>query len=209
MKKQSPTSNFKLVTTSPSAISRIGIISGRASAAIIGAALPKIESAPQKQQIKLTSKLTKIISSKRSGLISEDVMMIGTQQISQFANIFAAIKISKFSQEIKICSLAPDSKSFFRNSAEEKIRQESRENKIMTKLSWPCESKEKLERKIRKNKKLAKIRESWRKLILSSWKMMMKNIGTKFVLILADPATSAGLRSLSAHLRLFTPKEGV
>jgi hypothetical protein len=61
--------------------------------------------------------------------------MIGKQQTSQLASIFAAMKLSKFSQEIKICSLAPDSKSFFKNSAEEKIKQESRENKIMTKLS--------------------------------------------------------------------------
>jgi hypothetical protein len=56
---------------------------------------------------------------------------IGKQLISQFASILAKVKISKLSQEFKICSIVPSSKSFFKNSAEEKIKQESSENQII------------------------------------------------------------------------------
>jgi hypothetical protein len=56
---------------------------------------------------------------------------IGKQQTSQFPNIFAKIKVSKFSTEVKICSIVPSSKSFFKNSAAEKIKQERRENQII------------------------------------------------------------------------------
>jgi len=114
------------------AINKVGIISGKARAAIIGAIFPKIESEPQKQQIKFTNKLTSRAVIKKSGLIIVTTTRIGAAQTSQLANIFAAIKTSKFGQEIKICSLAPDSKSFFKNSAEEKIRQEISENKMIT-----------------------------------------------------------------------------
>jgi hypothetical protein len=56
---------------------------------------------------------------------------IGKQFTSQLESIFAKVKISKLSQEFKICSIVPSSKSFFKNSAEEKIKQESRENQII------------------------------------------------------------------------------
>jgi hypothetical protein len=130
-KKHNPPSIFKLELTSPRAINKTGIISGKASAAIIGAAFPRIESDPQKQQIKLIIKLTNRADSKKSGLMIPTTNKIGSEQTSQLASILAAIKISKLSQERIICSLNPDSKSFFKNSAEEKIMQEISENKIM------------------------------------------------------------------------------
>ena len=64
-------------------------------------------------------------------LIGKTEIKIGKAQISQLASILASIKISKLSQEFKICSIVPSSKSFFKNSAAEKIRQESAENQII------------------------------------------------------------------------------
>lgn len=108
-------------------------MSGKAITAIAGAVFPRIESEPQKQQIKLIAKEAKNNMSKNllSGRRNETAMIIGRQSISQFAKIFAKIKISKFSQERKTCSKHPSSKSLFKNSAEEKIRQDKRENQIM------------------------------------------------------------------------------
>ena len=44
---------------------------------------------------------------------------------------FAPTNSSKLLQEIIICSIVPSSKSFFRNSVEEKIRQKNKENRIV------------------------------------------------------------------------------
>ncbi len=78
--------------------------------------------------IKFTIKfLSKPIPNKISGV----AIKMGRLEISQLANIFAAVKISKFSQESKICSIVPSSKSFFKKSVVEKIKQESRENQII------------------------------------------------------------------------------
>lgn len=64
-------------------------------------------------------------------LIGKTETRIGKAQTNQLANILANTKISKLSQEVKICSIVPSSKSFFKNSAAEKIRQESAENQII------------------------------------------------------------------------------
>ena len=53
------------------------------------------------------------------------------EQINQFADIFAKMKISKLSIDLRFCSIVPSSKSFFKNSVAEKIRQESNENQMI------------------------------------------------------------------------------
>ena len=103
--------------------------------------MPRIERLPQKLQIKFITKLAKKIIIRSfliiallipiAAQIGKMQSKIGKEQISQFASIFAKIKVSKFSTEFKICSIVPSSKSFFRNSAAEKIKQESRENQII------------------------------------------------------------------------------
>ena len=144
-KTQSPARILKLVQKSPAippkAISKTGIISGNTITPIIGAEFPKVERLPHKLQIKLIAKLAKKIKIKKlitksfsnpspipSGKIE---IKIGKQQTSQFPSILAKIKISKFSQEVKTCSMVPSSKSFFKNSAAEKIKQKSSENQII------------------------------------------------------------------------------
>ena len=109
------------------------MISGKAITAMIGAEFPKIDRLPQKQQMKLIAMLARKIKIKKSlsGRIKKTAHKMGRQQISQLASIFAKIKISKFSQESKICSMTPSSKSFLRNSAAEKMRQESSENQMV------------------------------------------------------------------------------
>ncbi len=144
-KTLSPAIIFRLESESepkpPQAKSTIGIVKGKAITAIIGAEFPKAERLPQKVPIKLIAKVAKKIKLKKSLdaaksrpaklQIGRVANKIGRAQINQFANILAKIKTSKLSQEVKICSIVPSSKSRFKNSAEEKIKQESNENQII------------------------------------------------------------------------------
>jgi len=113
------------------------MMSGKAITAMVGAEFPRIDKLPQKQQMKFIAMLARKIKIKKSlsGRRKKTAHKIGKQQMSQLASIFAKIKISKFSQESEICSIVPSSKSFFKNSAEEKIRQESSENQMMIEVS--------------------------------------------------------------------------
>lgn len=55
----------------------------------------------------------------------------GKKFTTKLVKDFAKIKISKLPREVKICSIVPSSKSFFRNSALEKINENSKENQII------------------------------------------------------------------------------
>jgi hypothetical protein len=87
-------SKFELESDSDAQINRDGIIKGKATTAIIGALLPRIESDPQKQQIRLIKKLARIAFQTNPGWIIDKIIMIGAAQTSQFAKTFALTKTS-------------------------------------------------------------------------------------------------------------------
>lgn len=115
-----------------------------AISAIIGAELPITERLPQKQQMKFMQIPPSNIKNKIFFIISRSIAMRevisrvesnkGKKFATKFASDFARIKISKFSIELRICSIVPSSKSFFKNSADEKIRENNKENQIIIAL---------------------------------------------------------------------------
>ena len=146
IKTQSPDNILKLAKKSfspspPKTINKIGIISGKAITATIEAELVKTAKLPQKVVIKLMEIVANKISSKKfwaksrskpaNKAIGKIEIKIGKALVSQFASIFARMKVSKLSIEPKICSIVPSSKSFLKNSLEEKIKQESNEKQII------------------------------------------------------------------------------